>query len=97
LQRDLVRTIAFSPPGTKFAAGGTDGILRIFSLVSTMKDNDPDIIAPTLIGHLEGHWGEIINIAWSHDGQSVVSGSRDGTARIWRWRHGEWKSILCKF
>ena len=33
---------------------------------------------------LEGHEGSVISANWSPDGKQIVTGSGDGTARIWR-------------
>ncbi|KAG2224593.1 hypothetical protein INT45_003733 [Circinella minor] len=35
------------------------------------------------IAHLEGHFGSVTDLAYSHDGKKILSGSQDGTARIW--------------
>jgi WD40 repeat protein/serine/threonine protein kinase/Flp pilus assembly protein TadD len=42
---------------------------------------------------LSGHEGEVMAVCFSPDGQTVASGSRDGTIRIWDLLEG--KEILC--
>jgi WD40 repeat protein len=32
---------------------------------------------------LDGHTGEVTSVAISRDGRRVVSGSRDGTVKVW--------------
>jgi WD40 repeat protein len=32
---------------------------------------------------LEGHTSWVRSVAWSHDGQYIMSGSRDNTVRVW--------------
>ncbi|SHN46300.1 toll/interleukin-1 receptor domain-containing protein [Cryptosporangium aurantiacum] len=43
---------------------------------------------------LEGHTGEVNSAAWSPDGDRLVTGSADGTARIWSTRTGQAISVL---
>ncbi|KAI8989487.1 hypothetical protein BDB01DRAFT_848660 [Pilobolus umbonatus] len=47
------------------------------------------------IGTLEGHMGSVTDLAFSHDGQRILSGCQDGTARIWMFDKvkKEWSSI----
>lgn len=50
------------------------------------------------IGVLEGHMGSVTDLAYSHDGQRILSGCQDGTARIWTFSNDtkEWSSIICE-
>ncbi|CAO3598689.1 unnamed protein product [Absidia cylindrospora] len=54
----------------------------------------PRPIEPIAI--LEGHMGSVTDLAFSHDGQRILSGSQDGTARIWSYNKQEsnWTSIV---
>lgn len=47
------------------------------------------------IGTLEGHMGSVTDLAYSHDGQRILSGCQDGTARIWKFDKESklWSSI----
>ena len=38
---------------------------------------------------LEGHDGEIISLNFSSDGDKIITGSFDKTARVWDVRNGE--------
>ncbi|CEP16980.1 hypothetical protein [Parasitella parasitica] len=48
------------------------------------------------IGTLEGHMGSVTDLAYSHDGQRILSGCQDGTARIWKFdkQQKQWSSII---
>lgn len=50
------------------------------------------------IGTLEGHMGSVTDLEYSHDGQRILSGCQDGTARVWKFEEQtkEWTSIICK-
>ncbi|HNT76387.1 MAG TPA: hypothetical protein PKH77_15335 [Anaerolineae bacterium] len=70
-----VWSIAFSPNSQLLAAGCGDGYTRIWnvatgSLVTKLQQGQA--------------WDKIMAVAWSPDGQCVVSGSRL-TARVWDW------------
>jgi WD40 repeat protein len=41
-----------------------------------------------------GHTGAINSIAFSPDGQFLISGSEDNTIRLWDLKSGEWKRIF---
>ena len=34
------------------------------------------------------------SMAYSHHGERLMSGSKDGTARIWRYERQEWKALV---
>src|SRR5207253_2348203 len=46
------------------------------------------------VRHLLGHSESIVELSWSPDGRSLVSGSWDRTARIWDVAAGQTRSIL---
>ncbi|RCI03380.1 hypothetical protein CU098_005870 [Rhizopus stolonifer] len=59
--------------------------------------NGPQNSQPVVtIGTLEGHMGSVTDLAYSHDGQRILSGSQDGTARIWKFDKDtkQWHSIV---
>lgn len=79
--QDFVRDLAFTPDGTVLAAtgGNTQGFdIRLWEL-STGRE----------LGLLEGHSDIVWGLAFSPDGQKLVSVSSDQTAKIWDWRKGE--------
>ncbi|CDH58503.1 bromodomain and wd repeat-containing protein 1 [Lichtheimia corymbifera JMRC:FSU:9682] len=142
---DRARCSSFNYTGTRFAVGGDDGFVYIFTTVksdaagqsqlpaaaaattttssqtsmSTSQDpNDPQRggrgrrrIASALfpvknaiveeqavvpIAHLEGHRGSVTDLAYNHQGDRILSGSQDGTARIWKYNAVEekWESFV---
>jgi WD40 repeat protein len=64
--------LAFSPDGTRLAAGCRDNTIRLID-VATWQE----------VAELRGHTDYVHAVAWSPDGTRLVSGSGDGTVRIW--------------
>ncbi|KAH8677947.1 WD40-repeat-containing domain protein [Xylariales sp. PMI_506] len=67
-----VRTIAFSPAGTRLAAAGDASIIALYD----MKHGEH-------VGNLTGHAAWITSIDWSDTGEYLLSGSFDGKAKVW--------------
>ncbi|KIM22720.1 hypothetical protein M408DRAFT_78701 [Serendipita vermifera MAFF 305830] len=69
-----VACIAYSPDGRRFISGSDDGTVRIWDAGTRMPVGKP----------LTGHTGGVRRVAWSPNGQSIVScsGSFDPTIRI---------------
>ena len=65
-----VRSVAFSPDGTKIATGSEDGTARVF-----------DAAASGELCRLN-HDGPVRSVAFSPDGTKIATGSEDGTARV---------------
>ncbi|KAL0967139.1 hypothetical protein UPYG_G00248290 [Umbra pygmaea] len=76
---------SFSAGGMFLATGSTDHIIRVFYFGSGQ---------PEKISELEAHTDKVDSIQFSNCSDRFVSGSRDGTARIWQLQQQEWKSIL---
>ncbi|KAI8059122.1 hypothetical protein BC940DRAFT_372111 [Gongronella butleri] len=57
-------------------------------------NDEPLPIAPVAI--LEGHRGRITDLAYSNNGEHILSGSQDGTARLWTYNaeEGTYTSVL---
>ncbi|XP_059824809.1 bromodomain and WD repeat-containing protein 1-like isoform X3 [Hypanus sabinus] len=76
---------SFSIGGMFLAAGSSDHVIRIYYLGSG---------TPEKISELESHVDKVDSIQFSNNGDRFVSGSRDGTARIWQYQSQEWRSLL---
>uniref|UniRef100_A0AAY4C4D8 Bromo domain-containing protein n=1 Tax=Denticeps clupeoides TaxID=299321 RepID=A0AAY4C4D8_9TELE len=76
---------SFSAGGMFLATGSTDHIIRVYYFGSGQ---------PEKIAELESHTDKVDSIQFSSGGDRFVSGSRDGTARIWQLQQQEWKSVL---
>ncbi|XP_072264657.1 PH-interacting protein isoform X3 [Pyxicephalus adspersus] len=76
---------SFSSGGMFLATGSTDHIIRVYYFGSGQ---------PEKISELEFHTDKVDSIQFSNGSSRFVSGSRDGTARIWQYRKKEWRSIL---
>lgn len=67
---DLVMDVAFSPDGSELASGSYDKTIMIWQLGSNRHRT------------LRGHAGAVDEVEW-RDNARLVTGSRDGTIRMW--------------
>ncbi|MFH0903250.1 MAG: hypothetical protein V2A73_21685, partial [Pseudomonadota bacterium] len=68
----VLATIAISPDGTLVAAASESGIAYVW-------EKETSRLKARLSGHAGGIWG----MAFTPDGESLVTGGIDGTVRIW--------------
>jgi WD40 repeat protein len=82
---NAVRSMTLSPDGKTIASGsgGGDYNVRLWD-VKTRK----------VIANWTGHTYVVCTLCWSADSERVVSGSWDGTARIWNVKSGQTVLII---
>uniref|UniRef100_A0A6Q2YSU0 Bromo domain-containing protein n=1 Tax=Esox lucius TaxID=8010 RepID=A0A6Q2YSU0_ESOLU len=81
-----ISTSSFSCGGMFLATGGTDHVIRVYYLGSE---------TPMKLSELDAHMDKVVVVQFCNNSNRLVfvSGSRDGTARIWHYQQQEWKSI----
>uniref|UniRef100_A0A8D0AJD2 Bromodomain and WD repeat domain containing 3 n=1 Tax=Sander lucioperca TaxID=283035 RepID=A0A8D0AJD2_SANLU len=81
-----VSTSSFSSGGMFMATGGTDHLIRVYYLGAE---------TPVKVSEMDAHTDKVVVVQFSNNSDSLrfVSGSRDGTARIWHYQQQEWKSV----
>lgn len=83
---NFVNCVRYSPDGSRFISGGSDGKLYMYDGTSS------DFIAE--IGEPKAHAGSIFSICFSPDSKKLLSASGDKTAKIWDL---ETRQILTEF
>ena len=90
--RDSVYSVAFTPDGKGLVSGSLDKTLKYWDmsgLVAAIKAGKPVPVAGKLEGNspctmnFTGHKDYVLSVAVSHDGQWVVSGSKDRGVQFW--------------
>uniref|UniRef100_A0A672MNX6 Bromodomain and WD repeat domain containing 3 n=1 Tax=Sinocyclocheilus grahami TaxID=75366 RepID=A0A672MNX6_SINGR len=76
---------SFSSGGLFLATGGTDHMIRVYYLGTE---------TPVKFSDLDSHTVRVRDVEKKSSSLRFVSGSRDGTARIWHYQQHEWKSTV---
>lgn len=76
---------SFSAGGIFMAAGSADFNVRVYNMLGTD--------GPERILEVEVHSDRVDSISWAHEGLRFISGSKDGTALIWRFENSEWRYV----
>jgi WD40 repeat protein len=79
----LIDAIAYSPDGKVLAIGCAAARASDLNTSSAIELKLVDAASGTVRATLEGHTESVISLAFSADGKSLVSGSRDGVAKVW--------------
>jgi WD40 repeat protein len=81
-QRGDCQVAIFDPSGSHVAVGLKDGNIDVHELITLA------------VRTFRGHSARVVSLAFSQDGKFLVSGSADGTARIWDFNSGKLLSTL---
>ena len=73
---DNVRSIVFSPDGSRLVSGSYDDTIKIWDASVTANSSTP-------IATLSGHDDDVNSVAFHPDGSRIASGSNDDTIKIW--------------
>ncbi|KAF5343412.1 hypothetical protein D9757_015390 [Collybiopsis confluens] len=94
-----VTSVAFPPDGQQVVSGSHDQTVRIWNVQTGQQIGDPlhrhtsqNLECPDRTADwdpLYGHTSVVTSVAFSCDGQQVVSGSADQTVRIWNVKTGQ--------
>ena len=87
-----ILSLAFSPNGETIAAGEINGTVTLLSAKTKNR-------ITTLVGHKLApsditEPGSVLSLAFSPDGETLASGSRDTTIRLWNTKTAEHKVTL---
>ncbi|OAX34972.1 WD40 repeat-like protein [Rhizopogon vinicolor AM-OR11-026] len=77
-----VNTVKYSSQGDNFASGGSDDMIRVWSMDGK------------LLIEIKGHDNSVNSLCWSKDGAHILSGSSDNTIRKWRLIDGKELVVL---
>jgi WD40 repeat protein len=82
--REAIISLAVSPDKTFLVSGARDGQMRMWNIANIKTT------APTMIGYIYSTWwrsnahhASILTLAYSADGQKLVSGAADGEVKLW--------------
>ncbi|KAJ2875507.1 hypothetical protein GGH93_001526 [Coemansia aciculifera] len=79
--RDSISSFAFNHTGSRFAIATVAGYISVYS---TIADSVAHWGAPKLIRRMAAHEENITTLVFSSDGEMLLSGSMDGTAKVWK-------------
>lgn len=78
-----VRSVSFSPRGSRLASGGNDGALRLWDT----STGEVIVLGQCLPG--QTGLAYISSVSFAPDGDAVASASNDGAIRLWRTAHAD--------
>lgn len=87
-----INAMSFSPDSKQIATANGDYKVRLWTIPERQDDQQDQKLSPRL--EFFGHVGQIRSIAFDSDGDFLLTGSDDGTARVWEVKTGKQVSIL---
>ncbi|KAJ2235925.1 general transcription repressor [Coemansia sp. RSA 485] len=91
--KDSVYAVAFSPDGQSLLSGSLDKTLRIWDLGRYGPNGRPGEMV-TCRSTLVGHKDFVLSVAYSPDGNWIVSGSKDRGVQFWDPRTSQTQCML---
>jgi hypothetical protein len=93
-----VIAVAFSPDGKWVVSGSSDTTARVWDISASLREASLGDNAGAATGAEVArltHDNDVNTVAFSPDGKWVISGSGDGTARVWLWRAEDLIDLAC--
>ncbi|KAG8050267.1 hypothetical protein GUJ93_ZPchr0009g1407 [Zizania palustris] len=75
-------SIDIQPGALRFATGGGDQKIRVWSMKSVVKDNDSEDSSQRLLATIRDHFGSVNCVRWAKHGRYLASGSDDQVIQI---------------
>jgi WD40 repeat protein len=85
---DAIFSVAFSPNGERIVTGSWDGTARVWEASSgkellSLTNHGTEIPSGLIALYRKGHRARVYSAAFSPDGRRIVTGSSQGTAKVW--------------
>ncbi|KKF92602.1 Transcriptional repressor rco-1 [Ceratocystis platani] len=92
--KDSVYSVAFSPNGKDLVSGSLDKTIKMWELNTPRGASNPGPKGGRCIKTFEGHRDFVLSVAFTPDGQWVMSGSKDRGVQFWDPRTGSTQLML---
>ncbi|OAX40179.1 WD40 repeat-like protein [Rhizopogon vinicolor AM-OR11-026] len=91
--RDSVYSVAFMPDGKGLISGSLDKTLKYWDISSLVASKNLAANSQCTM-NFQGHTDYVLSVTASHDGQWIVSGSKDRSVQFWDSRTGTMQCVL---